>query len=254
MEFDEFKYFTAITEFSSQSKFSDCKNLVSINLTNIVKVSGYNGYNRFGFENCTSLKNVVINPAMTELGYQAFYKCTSLEEIDLSHIKAMYDGAFQGSGIRLADISNLETLGPRVFADCGNFIGNPEGIRLPRLKGTLGEIAFKSTSVTKVLDLGSVSIVGVGNSTYQYGPFYGCKKLTEVILPATVTSIGWGTFRYCAALQYVKILATVPPALGDNTFEGTNNCPIYVPAASINAYKVATNWSTYASRIQAIVD
>jgi len=37
-----------------------------------------------------------------------------------------------------------------------------------------------------------------------------------------------------------------------SALENTNNCPIYVPSASVNAYKTATNWSTYASRIQAI--
>jgi len=40
--------------------------------------------------------------------------------------------------------------------------------------------------------------------------------------------------------------------LGNNAFYATNNCPIYVPAASVNAYKTATNWKSYASRIQAI--
>jgi hypothetical protein len=40
--------------------------------------------------------------------------------------------------------------------------------------------------------------------------------------------------------------------LGNNAFYNTNNCPIYVPSASVNAYKSASGWSTYASRIQAI--
>ena len=252
--FDELQYFTGITEFTYQTSFARCKSLVSINLTNIIKISGYGGYERYGFENCISLKEVVINPDMIEIGYQAFYGCTALEEIDLSHIKAIYDGAFQDSGIRLADISNLETLGPRVFMNCYNLSGSLTEIRLPFLKGTLGENAFSNSSVTKVLNLGSVSIIGAGNSPYQYGPFHGCKKLTEVILPATVTSIGFATFRNCTALQYVKLFATVPPTLGDNTFDNTNNCPIYVPTTSLNIYKTTDGWSKYASRIQAIPD
>jgi len=40
--------------------------------------------------------------------------------------------------------------------------------------------------------------------------------------------------------------------LGTSAFDSTNNCQIYVPAASVDAYKAATNWSSYASRIQAI--
>jgi len=41
-----------------------------------------------------------------------------------------------------------------------------------------------------------------------------------------------------------------PPALGNSVFKFTNNCPIYVQAGSVNAYKLA--WSEYADRIQAI--
>ena len=37
-----------------------------------------------------------------------------------------------------------------------------------------------------------------------------------------------------------------------NAFDNTNNCPIYVPAESVSAYQSAPNWSTHASRIQAI--
>jgi hypothetical protein len=35
-------------------------------------------------------------------------------------------------------------------------------------------------------------------------------------------------------------------------FADTNDCPIYVPADSVDAYKAAENWSQYAKRIQAI--
>ena len=34
-------------------------------------------------------------------------------------------------------------------------------------------------------------------------------------------------------------------------FISTNNCPIYVPAGSVEAYKTAEYWSDYADRIQA---
>lgn len=35
-------------------------------------------------------------------------------------------------------------------------------------------------------------------------------------------------------------------------FIDTNNCPIYVPEASVDDYKTAEWWSDYADRIQAI--
>jgi hypothetical protein len=50
----------------------------------------------------------------------------------------------------------------------------------------------------------------------------------------------------------ITVNATTPPVLGANVFDGTNDCPIYVPASSVNAYKAASSWRYYASRIQAI--
>ena len=77
-------------------------------------------------------------------------------------------------------------------------------------------------------------------------------SLTSVTIPSGVTSIGVAAFNGCRGLTSVTVNATTPPTLGKYVFTSTNNYPIYVPSESVNAYKAATNWSTYASRIQAI--
>lgn len=82
--------------------------------------------------------------------------------------------------------------------------------------------------------------------------FFECKSLSTVTIPNSVTSIEYGAFDNCTGLTSVTIEATTPPTLGANAFNNTNNCPIYVPAESVDTYKQATNWSSYASRIQAI--
>ena len=68
------------------------------------------------------------------------------------------------------------------------------------------------------------------------------------VLPVTLTSIGNECFNYSSNLRSI----TTPPTLGSDAFNNTNKCPIYVPAESLDAYKAATNWKNYASRIQAI--
>lgn len=83
--------------------------------------------------------------------------------------------------------------------------------------------------------------------------FYKCTSFTHINIPDTVTSIGAGAFRLCSGLASITCLAVTPPTLANNiAFHDTNDCPIYVPAESVDAYKSATNWSTYADRIQAI--
>ena len=82
--------------------------------------------------------------------------------------------------------------------------------------------------------------------------FYQCSGLTSIDIPSGVTSIGQGAFMNCSGLTSITVNAITPPTLGSAAFSNTNNCPIYVPSASVNAYMTATNWSTYANRIQAI--
>ena len=84
--------------------------------------------------------------------------------------------------------------------------------------------------------------------------FSSCKGLTSVNIPSSVTSIWSWAFNYCTGLPYIKIEATTPPTLGAaNAFNNTT-FPIYVPDASVAAYKAANNWSSLASRIFPISD
>jgi len=84
--------------------------------------------------------------------------------------------------------------------------------------------------------------------------FQGCNKLKNITIPSGTTAIDAGVFSGCTSLQYIKILREngIVALWNTNALENTNNCPIYVPAASVSAYKSASGWSAYASRIQAI--
>jgi len=120
--------------------------------------------------------------------------------------------------------------------------------------------------------------ITIPNSVTSIGEdaFYDCLSLDNIVIPSNVTSIDNNAFR-CSWWEdapathdrYVKMmhivsgrsitcLATTPPTLGNGVFgiiSGQGDVatyPIYVPSASVDAYKSATNWSTYADRIQAI--
>lgn len=80
----------------------------------------------------------------------------------------------------------------------------------------------------------------------------------RIDLPRT-TSIGGQCFSGCSALKTVILRADTLCALGAMTvfsstpiFSGTGY--IYVPAALVEEYKAATNWSGYATQIRAIED
>ena len=103
---------------------------------------------------------------------------------------------------------------------------------------------YKSTLVSA--EIGTLC-TSIGN-----GAFYGCSSLTSIDIPSSVTSIGNDVFKDCSSFASIVVHSTTPPTLGSDTFNNTNNCPIYVPSTSVDTYKSATSWSNYVSRIQAI--
>lgn len=112
---------------------------------------------------------------------------------------------------------------------------------------SIGHDAFTNcTGLTEVVLPDSVTSIG------DYA-FSFCSNLRSINIPSGVTSIGRSAFNNCSGLTSVTIEATTPPTLGRAVFDSTNtNLVIYVPAASVDAYKAASGWSDYASRIQAI--
>lgn len=109
--------------------------------------------------------------------------------------------------------------------------------------------------------------------------FNNCKNLTRWAMPNNNINLGTYCFRYCPNLTYIDIgkppkceatffygkllkgvsvvvRAETPPTLS-NVFSGTSfdaTTAFYVPKASLDAYKSATNWSTYADNFKAIED
>lgn len=110
---------------------------------------------------------------------------------------------------------------------------------------TLGDYLFYQSKISTV-DI-PATVTTLGNSVYA-----ACNNITSVTIPATVTTIGPYVFAYCYSLTSVTCLATTPPTLANtNAFNGTD-CSIYVPAESVDAYKAANVWKSFASKIQAI--
>lgn len=107
-------------------------------------------------------------------------------------------------------------------------------------------------------DSRSLEIISVysGITSIGEGAFYNCYKIDEIILPATITTIGSYAFATGSFAPFeLTITATTPPTIQVDTFSSTTKnylTKIYVPAASLDAYKAATNWSVWANYMEAI--
>ena len=122
-----------------------------------------------------------------------------------------------------------------------------KSVTIPNSITSIGSNSFVGCSGLTTFNVPD-SVTSLGASTFR-----SCTGLTSIHIGIGVTEIGVAAFNNCTSLTSFTITASSPPQLDStNAFTNTNNCPIYVPANSVNSYKNATNWSTYASRIQAI--
>ncbi len=197
------------------------------------------------FYNCTDLTSITIGSSVTSIGGGVFSDCTGLTSISIpDSVRSIGEAAFLdcSSLINIIIPSSVTSICNSTFRNCSNLTS----ITIPSSVTSIGKEAFMNcSSLTNVTIPSSVTSIG-GDA------FSGCSGLTNVTIPSSVTSIDEFAFSGCIGLTSITVEATTPPTLADGPFGSTNNCPIYVPAASVETYKSASGWSDYASRIQAI--
>ena len=71
--------------------------------------------------------------------------------------------------------------------------------------------------------------------------------MTSIIIPNSVTSIGYAAFAYCSDLNLIRCDAVTPPSLGYDVFYEVNKstCKLVVPDQSISQYKAAEQWKDF---------
>lgn len=246
----------AVTEIGPLA-FSSCSSLATVKVGDSVISIGSSA-----FSNCSALYEINFPEGLESIGRNAFQGCSSLKEVYLPSSLTTLDeesvlitgcGAFYNSGIELIEcyLPILRRLGPS-FKDKYGRAGN-DLLKTIIIKGTpettnysIPDDAFKGLSV-------EAFILPEGMSSIGSNAFNGCSRLQEITIQSTVESIGGWAFYNCTGLTSITVFPINPPVhVDNNTFRNTNNCPIYVPAGSVDAYKTADGWSDYADRIFAI--
>ena len=84
--------------------------------------------------------------------------------------------------------------------------------------------------------------------------FYGCTRLTEVIIPANVTVIA-GAFNECCNLKEVTSFMERPIPIKEDEFDGiAKDAVLYVPESSVDAYRQDDCWNKFFKEIRSIED
>ena len=244
--------------------FSGCSSLQSIVVPE--------GITRIGdrcFNGCTSLASVSLPSSLLMLNQNAFHNCSSLTSIVIpSGVKAIYNGTFAVC-TSLTDVSlpeGLVSIGEYgeegAFASCRSL----QTIILPSSLTFIGPYTFFDTAINQIVIPDGVTLIGKGA--------FERSSLEDITLPADLRLIDEGVFTHTnltsltvpesvimikpnilpLSITNIHLKSTVPPVLTNLSTIPDNDCPIYVPSASVSVYKEALIWSNYSSRIQASSD
>lgn len=213
-----------------------------------------------------SVLDSLIDKSITEvrsnaksIGHSVFRDCSNLTTINFPLATSIGDQAFT-SCFRLAsaDFPLVTSIGNQAFYYCKALTT----VNFPLVTALPQNVFYSCEGLTSVNFPLATSIPNQC--------FYGCKKLAIVDLPS-VTSIVGNAFRGCRSLKAVILRSDSICSLGnvaafydcyhfhgtkDNTYnpDGLKDGYFYVPAALIENYKAATNWSTFATQFRALED
>ena len=253
-----------ITNTSSATKILGSSNNITAMIVDGVQVSLSTGYTfsttgehtvkyeinsswdgNHAFQQCYALTNITIPDSVTGIGNQAFIGCSGLTSVTIpDSVTSLNDSAFAScyglTSITIPD--SVTTISGSAFIYCSGLTSVIIPDSVTRMGGTVFKRCSSLTSVT----------IGSGVTEINSETFANCSGLINITIPSGITKINAYVFENCSGLLSITVEATTPPTLSASAFNNTNSCPIYVPSASVNAYKTAGGWSTYASRIQAI--
>lgn len=277
-----------ITSIDAQA-FEDCVSLTNVSMPNTIKTIGtFAFFDCYSLRNITLSENLetikkgaFMNTRLSSVTIPNKVKKIGYAAGDDSHIVknasqvvstiSKYEGVFENSDLTTVTLNEgLEIIGARTFNYCRKLSGltTPSTLKVLGYEGAAYVLSGDSSSPTfryVNTDIGvlqnctSLSSVTLNEGLEIIGnnAFRGCSSLTSVTIPSTVEAMYMNVFEGCSSLRYIISLATTPPPIYNyiedtsnfHPFRNTNNCLIYVPDNSVDAYKKANVWSDVKKRI-----
>ena len=169
------------------------------------KVYPVTGIGSWSFVGCDQLRSVTIPPSIQTIEGEAFLNNKQIDSVYISDLEAW---------------CNID------FGLITDIFGYSNGTGLLFLNGEL---------VTRlVIPEGVDSLV----RTFEY-----CSSIQSVVLPSSLQYID-NAFSACDNLTRVTCFATTPPEFGDGMDHQFHDADLYVPRASLEAYKAHPEWGS----------
>lgn len=218
------------------------------------------------FAGCGELCLTELPSGIVSIGERAFEGCGALALQNLPDgVQRIEDSAFKYCyELRITELpSQLDSIERYAFIECRNIRLN----KLPSNIKSIGESSFEGCSSLEINQIPD-GVQKIGKSAFS-----GCTGIKSLVLPKELTKISSNTFATCHfkeitiqenvkliesdafigcdRLVTVRLLPETPPGMLDENL-GIYLDTIYVPAASLEAYRIAPGWSRWKDRIQPI--
>lgn len=183
----------------------------------------------------------------TSVRDSCFSYCKKLQEVYLPNVTSIGVSSFRGCEmLSKINIQNVETLGNYTL-----YGSNITELYLPKAI-TINTSACSFISQLKKVTLGNVKTIDKG----AFSRNINCEEI-DISLNENVNSIGENAFSNNGKLSKLTIRgAALIELKNTNALAGTpianGTGKIYVDPSMVETYKAATNWSKYASVIEAI--
>ena len=242
--------------------FLECNSLISIDLTSIAVMTKVTSLSNM-FAGCSKLTSIDLSPLSGMAGVTSlsnmFGRCSSLTAINLSPLSGMTGVTdlsslfYNHKTLRTIDLSPLSSLTKvtdisYLFRGCTELTSIDLSPLLTMINvNRISGILYGCSKLERVIGEEFETFTKVSTAETM---FYGCRLITKVNLPIPFPSLTYNAYTDCKSLKYIKSRKIIPHSISNDVFNNTNNCPIYVPDESLDAYKTATNWTAIADRIK----
>ena len=212
--------------------FRGCAKATALSLKEGLTSIGANAF--YGWK---ALKAITIPQSVTSLGGSAFYDCNAAASIDCGSLTVIPERAFYNAKavktVKLSD--NVTSIGERAFYSCSLL----ETINWPSQLKTIGRQAFYYARKLQNLDFSGTQLESIGNSAF-YQPYEArtlafpgtlqsidskafaylnynkTAYVTEVNIPASVTSLAKDAFYLASGLKNIVVDANNPVYASSN--------------------------------------
>ena len=237
-------------------EIADSACLGNTNIKN-VNLTGYSKLRRIGesaFNGCTALSSVTLGQSVLEINDYAFKNCSALTTFNVTNnVSDFAPEAVDGcSNLATITVSSLNTH----YCDVNGILYSKDKTVLKRCPPGYRTTIFNHSAFPSTLKRVDVyafqTCEKVEKIYFPYGvkdifnPFQGCKSLTTLQFPSTVTNFNYIPWGDLSKLTTVYLNNQTPPwgmHVGSNSSAPRHT--LYVPDEAIEAYKKATYWSTW---------